>query len=201
MSFWSWMIPVALTILFGAPPLLEMWSRRRSHIRHLWVRLDPVWENGVLNGGWLILTNASAWPVWNVLVMAPKEIHGTDFESVGPGEVRRLFVPEQRMASTNENVVTIQVHDIKRKMWLWTPIAHTLSPIPPRIPLLAKIIQLLVKHLTEHQQTIFHTRLLRRLPRGLVILFWGYDPMGVETEDYLEIHLRRVNENLASEHR
>lgn len=199
MVYVLWTVPVILTILLGLPPLWLTWRSRRSHIRKLWARIEPVWESGERNGGWLILTNGSEWPAWNILVMAPEELDGTDFESVGPGEIRRLYIPEQKMGSIIDNVVTIQIEDIRQKLWIWTPIAQTLSPIPPPIPLLAKIIQFLVKELQDRQRTNFHTRLLSRLPHGLVVLLWGYDPMGVETDDYFESHLRRAKEKLSGE--
>lgn len=150
------------------------------------------------NGGWLTLTNGSDWPAWNVLVMAPEELHATDFESIGPGEVRRRFIPEQEMGTVIDQDVTIQLDDARHKSWLWTPITETLSPIPQPIPPLARVVQFVVGRLSDRRQNDLHTRFLARLPHGLVVLLWGYDPVGAETADYLESHLSRANENLAN---
>lgn len=191
MEFSLWSVGVGVTLVLGLPPLWVMFRNRRSHIRKLWARIDPVWEDGVRNGGWLLVTNGSDWPAWDVIVMTPDVLHATDFESVGPGEVRRRFISERELGSVIDQGVTVQVEDVRHKHWLWTPIAETLSPIPPPITPLAHIFQFVVRLLSDRWQTNF----LGQLPHGLLILLWGYDPMGTESEDYLEGHDRRARRN------
>lgn len=191
MELFLWCIAVGVTLLLGVPPLWVMVRNHRSHIRKLWARIDPAWEDGVRNGGWLIITNGSDWPAWNVLVMSPDPLHATDFESVGPGEARRLFVSEQELGAVIDQEVTMQLEDVRHKCWLWTPIAETLSPIPPPITPLARSFQSLMKLLSDRRQITF----LTQLPHGLLVLLWGYDPMGADSEDYLDSHLRRARQN------
>lgn len=190
MDLWGWVgvaIGVVVTVVLGVPPLWLAVRAKRSHVRQLWVRAEPsVDESGAWQTGRVTITNASAWPMWDVMVLSP-EMQGMDFTSVGPGE----FVSRNVSADLVpvDELVTVQVTDARGKVWLWTPLSQVLSQIPPPITPLAKFVQFIIRHSPELLHAQFH-----RLPDSLLVILWGYHPERGDGVDHLGRHIERARD-------
>lgn len=179
------LILTSVSAVLAVPPCVVEWRRRRSHVRQVWVRLEPHLQpvgddlrQRVRNGGALVVRNSGQQPVWNVIVMKPHGLAPMDFKSVGPGEVLTLDVPEAAM--TLSESVTVQVTDNYQRTWRWTPLEQQLEPIPPKLSLLPRVVQRTARHWPESLQDGF-VRLLKSLQRVL----WGYDPSGEDDPSWL----------------
>ena len=165
-----WAIPVVLALVLGVPPLWFMWRSRRSHVRSVWARIEPlIADDGEWLEGRLTITNGSAWPVRNAIVLHPEDLAAEDFESVGPGETRTRRISASRLLNISDQMLTVQIEDTRHRTWLWTPIAGVISPIPPPITPLARLLQP-VARLPERAQARF-----ARLPYGAPCVPLGYD--------------------------
>jgi hypothetical protein len=196
-DFWTVFLTVAgvvigvVAVVLTVPPLVVLHRDYSTHVRKVWARVEPILaDDGQRLSGVIIITNSTAWPVRDVIVLHPPGLATEDFESVGPGETRRRPVAVERIQDHMTQAITIQVQDGRGRRWLWTPIADTLSPIPPPISPLAKIFQRIMRG--------------RRLPewivrrRWLVIALWGYHPEHGRQGDYTQEHIDQARVSLES---
>jgi hypothetical protein len=190
MDLWGWAgvaIGVVATLVLGVPPLWFAMRARRSHVRQLWVRAEPIIdESGGWQGGRVTITNGSDWPMWDVIIESP-DMGSMDFSSVGPGEFISRNVSADLVPA--DELVTVQVTDARRRMWLWTPLSQVLSQIPPPTTPLAKLVQFIIRHSPELFVGRFH-----RLPESLLVILWGYHPERGDGVDHLSAHVRRAQE-------
>lgn len=189
-DFWTAFLTVAgvvlgaVAVFLAVPPLVILYEDSRTHVRKVWARVEPIiGDDGAWQSGLITVTNGSGWPVRDVHVLYPPGLAAEDFESVGPGETRTRSVAVSRIQDHMTQAITVQVTDGRGRHWLWTPVANILSPIPPPINPLAKVVQWVMRG--------------RRLPdwilrrRGLVIALWGYHPEG-DADDYTGAHIEQA---------
>lgn len=190
-TFWTVTLAVvSLGLGFLAiPPLYLLYRDYTTHVRKVWARVEPiVADDGEWLSGLITITNGSAWPVRQVIVIHPPALVAEDFESVGPGETRTRSVAVSRIQDDITRALTVQISDVRGRLWLWTPIADTLSPIPPPISPLARLVQ----HLMSGRR--LPDWILRR--RWLVIALWGYHPEHGRSGDYTEEHIEQARRAL-----
>lgn len=193
------LVGVAALVL-TIPPL---WTARRAkltHVRQVWAHAEPIRSEAEpgYSRSLLVVTNGGAWPVWNVMIVHPEPVAGhIDFTSVGPYCHRTHPAPASAASSTA--LLTMYVTDHRGKLWLWSPEAQTITPIPLPIHRLARLVQFLVRH----SPGTAAGRALTRLPDGLLVFLWGYHPEGRREGDIdpFEDHLRRVRDKLRETNR
>lgn len=179
------LVGLALGFL-SIPPLVLARRDRLSHVRTVWARAEPIIGE---NGGWthstLGVTNGSRWPVWDVVVIHPESESGADFSSVGPFESRTKTVDGD--VAVFPETITLQVTDSVMRTWLWTPEASTLTPIPPPITPLARLVQFSYRFFPEWLKERFV-----RLPDRALVFLWGYHPEHGDGRDVQAEHMQRA---------
>lgn len=173
--------------LLGLVPLRAWWQRRR-HVREVAARIELEWTpigadpyHRRLTGAKLVIYNGSPWPVREIMILHPPvglTMHVPDklsawdrYEEIIP--VSSLIGDKNR---SNDYTVELQLRDDRNHLWHWCPEKRRLAPIPPKIPVHARLVQWTAKHWWPEWA---HQR-FAKLPDRVQRVLWGYHPAGQE---------------------
>ncbi len=174
---------VAFTVAAALLTVLP-WSRdlfdRRRHVRDVRARLQPVWEP-IADHGWvlrsvrLVVHNSGRWPAREVLVLTPSWVATRDRAEVAPNDpwIEDVFLNDAARKEYDDPV-TLQLVDVRGRMWRWTSMTDELQRVPTPIPMHARLVQWTAR---RYWTSRMHER-FARLPKRWQARLWGYDPEG-----------------------
>ena len=152
----------------------EQFQKVTGEVSFGWTELGPSVRE--LSSAELVIRNNSLWTVPEVIVLEPQWLLAHIERDILPKTERRLPVSLESLGNATDSSdapVTLQVVDARGRTWVWTPATQEFEACPAKIPLHARMVQMIIRVGSGGLGRGF-----QRLPGGVQSFLWGYDPRG-----------------------